>query len=122
MQPLHRPLTTGVRHDWPDAACVTILTQLRKAMSPTSRILVADMVMHTTVGSNLLKNAPAPLPANYGSASIFKNMQDLAMLALFNGTERTPAQLSVLAERAGLKVAKIWECRSLVSITEMRLS
>ena len=90
-------------------------------MSSESRILVADMVMHTTVGSPLLVNAPAPLPANYGSASLFKNMQDLAMLALFNGTERTPAQLSELAAQAGLKVVKIWDCRSLVSITEMRL-
>lgn len=91
-------------------------------MSSASRVLIADMVMHTTVGSSLLESAPAPLLANYGSASIFKNMQDLAMLALFNGTERTAAQLSTLAARAGLKVVRIWECRSLVSVTEMRLS
>ncbi|TFY61604.1 hypothetical protein EVJ58_g4421 [Rhodofomes roseus] len=111
-----------ILHDWADDVCVTILTRLREAMSASSRILVADMVMHTTVGSPLLKSAPAPLPANYGSASIFKNMQDLAMLALFNGTERTPEQLSALAARAGLKVVKIWECRSILSITEMMLS
>ncbi|KZT74280.1 S-adenosyl-L-methionine-dependent methyltransferase [Daedalea quercina L-15889] len=111
-----------ILHDWSDDACVTILTRLRDAMTASSRILVADMVMNTTVGSSFLKTAPPPLPANYGSASIFKNMQDLAMLALFNGTERTPEQLSALAARAGLKVVKIWECRSLVSITEMRLS
>ena len=91
-------------------------------MTASSRILVTDIVMNTTVGSPLLESAPAPLPANYGSASIFKNMQDLAMLALFNGTERTPEQMGALAARAGLKVVKIWECRSLVSITEMRLS
>lgn len=89
-------------------------------MTTNSRILIADMVMHTTLGSPFLKSAPAPLPANYGYANIFQNMQDLAMLALFNGTERTPEQLSALAGRAGLKVVKIWECRSAVSITEMR--
>ncbi|KAH9938260.1 S-adenosyl-L-methionine-dependent methyltransferase [Fomitopsis serialis] len=110
-----------ILHDWPDDVCVTILKRLRDAMSANSRILVADMVMHTTVGSPLLKSAPTPLPANYGCASVFKNMQDLAMLALFNGTERTPEQLSALAARAGLRVVKIWECRSILSITEMRL-
>lgn len=41
------------------------------------------------------------------------------MLTLFNGMERTPDDLSILAKRADLEVTKIWECRGMVSITEI---
>ncbi|EED80501.1 predicted protein [Postia placenta Mad-698-R] len=108
-----------VLHDWPDAECVTILTQLRAAMSRTSRILTADQAIHTTAGSAYLTRAPEPLPANYGFAHVLANARDLNMMALFNGMERTPEQLGALAEKAGLRLVKVWECRGMVAITEM---
>ncbi|KAH9925246.1 S-adenosyl-L-methionine-dependent methyltransferase [Fomitopsis serialis] len=107
-------------HDWPDDQCTTILSRLRDALGPDSRILVADMIMHPPLGSTHLKSAPAPLPANYGNANALKGMFDMLMLSLFNSTERTPEQLSALANGAGLKVEKIWECRGALSITELR--
>ncbi|KAH9925247.1 O-methyltransferase-domain-containing protein [Fomitopsis serialis] len=110
-----------ILHDWPDDACVLILSELREAMGSDSRILVADMIIHPPLGSRHLKSAPAPLPANYGRADAFKSMHDMVMLSVFNGSERTPGQLGVIAERAGLTIEKIWECRGPVSITELRL-
>lgn len=42
------------------------------------------------------------------------------MMGIINGIERTPWQFYELAEEAGLRVEKIWECRSQVSIVECR--
>ena len=110
-----------VRHDWEDDRCVDILAAIRSSMGSDSRILVADQVMNTTLGCPELAPAPAPLPANYGAFMRLSHERDLDMLTLINGVERTPAQLRNLAYRAGLDVSKIWECRGIISITEMRL-
>ena len=91
-------------------------------MGPNSRILISDQVMNTTCGTEALASAPAPLPANYGYGHRFQNLRDLNMMCLFNGRERTADEFKSLAERSGLKVAKIWEVRGMVSITEMRLA
>lgn len=48
-------------------------------------------------------------------------MRDLSMMGTSNGKERTADELSVLAEKAGLRVEKVWVCRGLVWITELRL-
>ena len=109
------------RHDWADDECVAILRRLRDAMGPNSRVLVADQLIHPPLGSAHLKPAPAPLPANYGQASTVKGQQEMVMLALFNGRERTPEELEGLARRAGLRIEKIWECRAPVDIVELRL-
>lgn len=108
-------------HDWADDECVTILTRLGQAMGPESRILIADQVIHPTIGSSYLKRAPPPLPANYGWAHKYSNQADLNMLTAHNGQERTPDDFSALAERAGLRLVKIWECRGAIHITELRI-
>lgn len=43
------------------------------------------------------------------------------MMGIINGIERTPAQFEALVEEAGMRLEKIWECRSQVSIVEVRL-
>lgn len=98
-----------------------ILRGIRVSMRPSSRILIADQVMNTTLGCPEIAPAPAPLPANYGIATRFAHERDLDMLALINGVERTPAQFRSLAARSGLEVARIWECRGIISVVEMRL-
>lgn len=98
-----------------------ILRAIGAAMSTQSRVLVADQVMNTTLGCAELAPAPAPLPANYGAFTRLAHERDLDMLTLINGIERTPAQLRALAARAGLRVARIWECRGIIAITELRL-
>ncbi|KZT03249.1 S-adenosyl-L-methionine-dependent methyltransferase [Laetiporus sulphureus 93-53] len=115
---LPEALSSG--HDWEDDVCVTILSLLRKAMGLHSRILIAGNVMQTTVDSSYLKSAPSPLPANYGYGNSFANMHDLYMFTMVKGGERTVEEFSILAARSGLQMTKVYECRGLSSITEMR--
>ena len=88
--------------------------------SSNSRVLICDQVMNTTLGCPELEPAPAPLPANYGYYTRYSHQRDLCMMGIINGIERTPLQFRELVEKAGLKVERIWECRSQVSIVELR--
>ena len=82
--------------------------------------------MNTTLGEASssdqgdLSSAPSPLLANYGYYTRYSHHRDLAMMGIINGIERTPGQFRELADEAGLRVERIWECRSQVSVVEMR--
>ncbi|KAL9038899.1 MAG: hypothetical protein Q9180_002852 [Flavoplaca navasiana] len=110
-----------ILHDWSDDYCVRILSAIRAAMAPHSRILICDQVMNTTDGCSELKSAPKPLLPNYGYYTRYSHQRDLCLMGIINGIERTPAQFKVLIEKAGMKLEKIWECRSQVSVVEVRL-
>jgi len=108
------------RHDWSDTYCIQILSAITPSMSSTSRILICDQVMNTTLGCPELPPAPAPLLRNYGVWARYSHMRDLAMMGIINGVERTPEEFRTLVQRAGLRVERVWECRSQVGIVELR--
>lgn len=76
--------------------------------------------MNTTLGTAEISPAPAPLLANYGSSVRFSHQRDLCMMGIINGIERTPDQLSNVVEKAGLRIERVWECRSQVPVVELR--
>ncbi|GAQ08549.1 beta-lactamase-like protein 2 [Aspergillus lentulus] len=107
-----------VLHDWSDDYCVRILSAIRQSMAAHSRLLICDQVMNTTIGDPDLESAPSPLPANYGYHTRFSHSRDITMMSCINGIERTPAEFKSLLQAAGLKLKKIWDCRSQVSLIE----
>ncbi|KAH8647766.1 S-adenosyl-L-methionine-dependent methyltransferase [Xylariales sp. PMI_506] len=111
----------NILHNWPDHAAIKILSNIAVSMGQESRILIADQVMNTTIGSEDLNSAPEPLLANYGYATAYSHRRSLIMMTLFNGIERTPAEFKVIIEAAGLKMTKIWECRGQINMVECRL-
>ncbi|KAK2743445.1 hypothetical protein FQN57_004910 [Myotisia sp. PD_48] len=106
-------------HDWSDAYCVKILSAIREAMTPDSRLLVCDQVMDTTVENPQIQTSP--LPPNYGVYKRYSHLRDINLMAIMNGVERTPEHFETLFREAGLVLEKIWPCRSQVSILECRL-
>ncbi|OQU99123.1 hypothetical protein CLAIMM_04802 [Cladophialophora immunda] len=109
-------------HDWADNEAIAILSRVAESMSPSSRVLIADILMSTTLPSDKLKSAPAPLLPNYGVAMAPAHMMDLNMMMMTNGRERTPGQFERIVKAAGLVMDKIWECRGPLSIIECRLA
>lgn len=77
--------------------------------------------MNTTLGSDELESAPFPLPANYGYYTRYCHHRDLGLMSVINGIERTPEEFKAMVESAGLKIKKIWECRSMNDIVEVGL-
>ncbi|KAK4186762.1 putative methyltransferase [Podospora australis] len=110
-----------IMHDWSDNYCVEILSAIKASMGPTSRILICDQVMNTTLGSPDLVRAPEPLPANWGYYTRFSHQRDLVMMSVIGGVERKPTEFKDIIERAGLKIRKIWDCRSQVGLIEVVL-
>ncbi|KAI0103343.1 S-adenosyl-L-methionine-dependent methyltransferase [Nemania sp. FL0031] len=110
-----------ILHDWSDDYCVKILSAIKPSMGPRSRIMICDQVMNTTRGCDELPPAPSPLPANWGYYTRYSHQRDLAMMSIINGIERKPAEFRDLIDRAGLKLRKIWDCRSQVGLLEIVL-
>lgn len=77
--------------------------------------------MNTTLGSQDLPSAPAPLLANWGFFGRYSHQRDLAMMAIINGIERSPRDFNALASGAGLALRRIWDCRSQVGLVELVL-
>ena len=109
------------RHDWDEDRSVDIIKGIRASMSKNSRLLIADIVINTTLGSPELASAPAPLPANYGLQTRLNRQIDINVLTFLNGIERTPAQFRTLASRSEMELVRMWETRGCVSLTELRL-
>ena len=89
-------------HDWDDERSIEILTVVRRAMGPESRVLIADLV---------LPPGPIPLPAA---------LMDLNMLAFPGGQERTKAEFSSLLERSGLKLERVVPTGTPTSLLQAR--
>ncbi|KAK7715906.1 hypothetical protein SLS57_006657 [Botryosphaeria dothidea] len=90
-QPLKGALVYYLRrimHDWSDDRCRDILSNIRGAMGPESRILIHERVMSNPPSSN-------------------SAVDDLAMLNL-GGKERTEADWRKLLGSVHLKILKIW--------------
>ncbi len=75
-----------VLHDWSDAQCETLLSNVARRIRPGGRVLVIEMVI-----------------PDDGSPSMAQLM-DLNMLAMLPGRERTEAQYGDLLRSAGLRM------------------
>ena len=87
-----------IAHDWPQEFNVALFTQLRKAMPPGySRLIVHEWVLPET------------------GASKFMIAQDLNMMSISGGMERTERLHREYLEKAGLKIAKIYHPGDVIS-------
>jgi len=105
----------SILHDWPDEKCVQILRILREAASPSSRVVVFDMLVPyackydgpfaEAIG---VQHAPYPLLPNLGlGAGGFVTMVDMQMMGLLNGKERTVTGFIELGRQSGWKLEKV---------------
>ena len=80
-----------ILHDYADPVGVEILKNLAKSMSPTSRVLVCEMVLAPRVGE-----------LDFPAAVL-----DQAVMTM-GGKERTAAGFAAMFEAAGLELVKTW--------------
>ncbi len=99
-------LLKHVLHDWKDAECLTILKNIRKAMGPESRLVVAEMLIDE---SRIVDGGPVSLPV----------MADLNMLVI-GGKERTEEEFAKLFTEAGMRLAKAINTPAEVAVLEAR--
>lgn len=95
----------AIVHDWDDASCEKILSNIRRAMAPGGRVLVIENVL-----------SPEPSPADQFARSF-----DLVMLVTSGlGRERTKAQFETLFVTAGFRIARDITLPSMFHVLELR--
>jgi hypothetical protein len=90
-----------VVHDWPQPQALEILKNVRAAMNPRGRVLLMEMV-------------PSPRP----NAPHPAKLVDLWLMLLVGGKERTAEQYAELLLEAGLRLERVVQTASAVSIVE----
>lgn len=93
-------LLSHIIHDWTEDQCLTILGHCRRAMRPTSRVLIIEMVLPAG-------NSPHP-----------GKMLDMMMLVGPGGQERTEPEYRDLLNKAGLRLTRVVPTDSAVSVVE----
>jgi hypothetical protein len=93
-------IMSHIIHDWSEEQCLTILGNCRKAMRPESRLLLIETVI------------PEDNSPHQGK------LQDLVMLVLPGGQERTEAEYDVLLAKGGFELRRVIPTASVVSIVE----
>jgi O-methyltransferase domain/Dimerisation domain len=87
-------------HDWSEDQCRTILGHCRRAMKPSSRLLIVEMV---------LPPGDTPHPGK---------MLDMTMLVMPGGQERTEPEYARLLGTAGFRMTRVVPTESAVSVVE----
>ncbi|KAK7685213.1 hypothetical protein QCA50_011576 [Cerrena zonata] len=105
----------SVIHDWADPDCRRILTNVKKVMKPTARLIIHEcLIQHVSKDdseeSHFVSTAPKPLLPNYGEGRIFEYLMDICMLGLVNAKERTLREFIALGKDCGLELVKVWDC------------
>jgi hypothetical protein len=95
-------ILSHVLHDWDDDACARMLQNVGRAMPPDARVLVHEIV--------------AAPPNNRWSQD---RIQDLEMLTMLPGRERTLEEFTALFNRAGLRLNRRIPTGSAESILEL---
>lgn len=87
-------ILSRILHDWPDDACLKILTTCRAAMKPESKLCIVEQIKP---GDDELDTAER----------IDLALKDLNMLVLVGGQERTLAEYTALLEATSLSVGRV---------------
>ena len=93
-------LLSNVLHDWPDDKCIAILKNCRRALRPDSRLLIVEAIVTGGNGFSIAK------------------LQDLEVLLMGGGRERTEAEFGILLESAGLTLTEVIPTSESISIIE----
>ena len=104
-----------VLHDWSDKYAAKILRYLRNAAMPSTQLLIVDNLMSYACADDSnqgifgveIQLPPSPLLANYGYAGAISYYEDMAMLAIHNGKERTITELASLLDITGWKMIQV---------------
>ncbi|TFK48868.1 S-adenosyl-L-methionine-dependent methyltransferase [Heliocybe sulcata] len=114
-----------VFHDWPDEDCLKILANIRKAMKPSSRVLIHELTYQHVLPSKTegytLDRAPEPLLPNFGAGLYKVYMEDINMMSMMNARERSPEMFIQLGKKVGLKFVNFYNSGE-TGLTELALT
>jgi hypothetical protein len=93
-------LLSHIIHDWNEEQCLTILGHCRNAITPDGRLLIVETVLPT------------------GDTPHQGKVQDMVMLVVPGGQERTEAEYASLLGKARFRLTRVVPTGSIVSVVE----
>lgn len=93
-------LLSHIIHDWNEDQCLTILGHCRRVIKPDGRLLIVETVL-----------PPGDTPHQ-------GKVQDMVMLLIPGGQERTEAEYASLLDKAGFRLSRVVPTESVVSVVE----
>jgi hypothetical protein len=93
-------LLSHIIHDWNEEQCLTILGHCRNAIAPDGRLLIVETVLPT------------------GDTPHQGKVQDMVMLVVPGGQERTAAEYAALLGKARFRLTRVVPTESIVSVVE----
>ncbi|KAI0653621.1 S-adenosyl-L-methionine-dependent methyltransferase [Cubamyces menziesii] len=94
-----------VMHDWPDEQCRAILSHLRAAALPHTRLIVGESILPCACRSDdELAGGDSSLLPNLGMANMPGYLIDIMMMTLLAAGERTVDEMCVLMQPVGWKI------------------
>ena len=93
-------MLSHIIHDWNEEQCLTILGHCRKVIKPDGRLLIVETVLPT------------------GDTPHQGKVQDMVMLVIPGGQERTEAEYASLLGKAGFRLSRVVPTESVVSVVE----
>ncbi|KAI0350581.1 S-adenosyl-L-methionine-dependent methyltransferase [Trametes cingulata] len=111
-------IVTRVMHNWPDAECVKILSNLRAAAGPDTKLILHEVILPLACPERESDSDSLASGIKDDSADAYANIRpplllpyssscDLTMMALMNSRERTLRELSDLALSAGWRIVSV---------------
>ena len=97
-------LLSHIIHDWDEDECLRILENCRRAIGPSGRLLIVEMVIRP------------------GDAPDLGKLLDLVMLVVPGGQERSEEEYRSLLGKAGFRLSRIVPTPSPVSVIEAVVS
>jgi hypothetical protein len=97
-------LMKNIIHDWNDEKSIAILAGCRKAMGPAAKLILVEHVV------------PDRAEDSAESRRIF--MEDVQMMVMLDGQERTADQFGTLMKAAGLRLTKVFQTASVFQLIE----
>lgn len=93
-------LLSHIIHDWNEDQCLTILGHCRNVITPDGRLLIVETVLPT------------------GDTPHQGKVQDMVMLVIPGGQERTEAEYASLLSKASFRLSRVVPTESVVSVVE----
>jgi len=93
-------LLSHILHDWNEEQCLTILGHCRNVIQPNGRLLIIETVLPT------------------GDTPHQGKVQDMVMLVVPGGQERTEAEYDLLLSKASFRLSRVVPTDSVVSVVE----
>jgi hypothetical protein len=93
-------LLSHIIHDWNEDQCLTILGHCRNAIGPDGRLLIVETILPT------------------GDTPHQGKVQDMVMLVIPGGQERTEAEYASLLAKADFRLSRVVPTESVVSVVE----